>query len=157
MNLKNQRRLAAKVLGVGVDRVWIDPERAEEVSSAITRREIEGLIKSGVIRARPEKGVSRGRARIRHMQRKKGRRRGPGSREGPAGARSPRKQAWVKTIRAIRQVLRELRDSKAITARAYRRLYRLAKGGVFRSKNQLLQYVRSSGLMAKRRGVAKSG
>jgi large subunit ribosomal protein L19e len=157
LNLKSQRRLAAQVLGVGVDRVWIDPERAEDVSSAITRREIEGLIKSGVIKAKPEKGVSRGRARIRHLKRKKGRRRGPGSREGAAGARTPRKQTWVRTIRAIRSLLRELRDSKAITTQTYRKLYRLAKGGVFKSKSQLLQYVKSSGLMVKRRGVVKSG
>ncbi len=157
MNLKNQRKLAAKVLGVGVDRVWIDPDRIEEVSSAITRREIEGLIKSGVIKAKPEKGVSRGRARIRHMKRKKGRRRGPGSREGAAGARTPRKEKWVQTIRALRKLLKELRDSKAITTRTYRRLYRLAKGGVFKSKSQLLQYIKSSGLMVKRRGAVKGG
>lgn len=157
MNLKNQRKLAAKVLGIGVDRVWIDPNRMEEVASAITRREIEGLIKSGVIRAKPVKGVSRGRARIRHMKRRKGRRRGPGSREGAAGARTPRKERWVQTIRALRKLLKELRDRKAITTKTYRRLYRLAKGGAFKSKRQLLEYVKSSGLIVKRRGAIKGG
>jgi large subunit ribosomal protein L19e len=33
LNLKNQRRLAASVLKVGVNRVWIDPEGAEEVEA----------------------------------------------------------------------------------------------------------------------------
>ncbi|MHC1586782.1 MAG: 50S ribosomal protein L19e [Candidatus Hecatellaceae archaeon] len=157
MNLKSQRRIAAQVLKVGVGRVWIDPERMEDVASAITRQEVERLIKEGAIRAKPEKGVSRGRAREKHRKRKQGRRRGPGSREGAAGARAPKKRRWVTTIRAIRKVLKELRDSKAITTSTYRRLYTMAKGGVFKSKSQLLQYVRSSGLLAKRRGVLRRG
>ena len=37
MNLTTQRRLAASILKVGVNRVWIDPEEIEEVSRAITR------------------------------------------------------------------------------------------------------------------------
>ena len=40
MNLTSQRKLAAAVLDCGVYRVWIDPERADEVSMAITREEI---------------------------------------------------------------------------------------------------------------------
>jgi len=157
VSLKSQRRLAAEILKVGEHRVWIDPERFEDVSSAITRQEIERLIKEGAIKAKPEQGVSRGRARIRHEKRKQGRRRGPGSREGAAGARAPRKRRWVTTIRAIRKLLRELRDSKKITRSTYRQLYNMAKGGVFRSKRQLLQYIKDSGLMVKRRGVLRRG
>ena len=37
MNLTTQRRLAASILKVGENRVWIDPNEAEEVSRAITR------------------------------------------------------------------------------------------------------------------------
>ncbi|HID19204.1 TPA: 50S ribosomal protein L19e, partial [Candidatus Bathyarchaeota archaeon] len=94
MSLKSQRRLAAQVLGVGESRVWIDPEKFEDVSSAITRLEIEQLIRSGAIKAKPEKGVSRGRARVRRVKHKQGRRRGPGSRKGSAGARTPEKRRW---------------------------------------------------------------
>ena len=36
MNLTTQKRLAADILKVGVNRVWIDPENIEEVSRAIT-------------------------------------------------------------------------------------------------------------------------
>jgi len=157
VSLKSQRRLAAQLLGVGESRVWIDPERFEEVSSAITRREIEHLIKDGAIKAKPEKGVSRGRARIRHEKRKRGRRRGPGSREGAAGARLPKKRRWINTIRALRDTLKRLRDSKSITPSTYRRLYIMAKGGVFRSRSQLLQYVKASGLLVKRRGAVRRG
>ena len=40
MNLTTQKRLAASILKVGLNRVWIDPERMEEVSMAITRERI---------------------------------------------------------------------------------------------------------------------
>jgi len=157
VSLKSQRRLAAEILGVGESRVWVDPERFEDVSSAITRREIEHLIKDGAIKAKPVKGVSRGRARVKHLKRKQGRRRGPGSREGPAKARTPKKRRWTATIRAIRKTLQQLRNSKSITPSTYRMLYTMAKGGVFRSRSQLLQHVKSSGLIVRRRGALRRG
>ena len=43
MNLTTQRRLAADILKVGLNRVWIDPEQIEEVSRAITVRKIVRL------------------------------------------------------------------------------------------------------------------
>jgi len=155
--LKSQRRLAAEILGVGESRVWIDPEKFEDVSSAITRQEIEHFIKEGAIKAKPVKGVSRGRARIGHLKRKQGRRRGPGSREGAAKARTPKKRRWASTIRAIRKTLQQLRNSKSITPSTYRMLYTMAKGGVFRSRSQLLQHVKSSGLIVRRRGALRRG
>ncbi|UCF59603.1 MAG: 50S ribosomal protein L19e, partial [Candidatus Bathyarchaeota archaeon] len=44
MSLKSQRRLAAELLNVGEGRVWIDPDRIEDVEAAITREEIRRLI-----------------------------------------------------------------------------------------------------------------
>ena len=49
-NLTKQRRLAADILKVGVERIWIDPEAAEEVTSAITREDIRKLIEEGIIK-----------------------------------------------------------------------------------------------------------
>ena len=43
-NLSGQRRLAAQILKVGQNRVWIDPERIDDVDGAITREEIRKLI-----------------------------------------------------------------------------------------------------------------
>ncbi|MEM1989819.1 MAG: 50S ribosomal protein L19e, partial [Candidatus Bathyarchaeia archaeon] len=74
MSLKSQRRMAAEILGVGEERVWIDPERIEEVEAAITREDIKRLIHEGVIRKLKDKGVSRARARIIHEKKRKGRR-----------------------------------------------------------------------------------
>ena len=41
MNLTTQKRLAASILKVGLNRVWIDPERLEDVSMAISREACE--------------------------------------------------------------------------------------------------------------------
>ncbi|MBC7219095.1 MAG: 50S ribosomal protein L19e, partial [Hadesarchaea archaeon] len=45
MKLDTKKRLAAKILKVGVNRVWIDPSRLGDVSAAITREDIKRLIK----------------------------------------------------------------------------------------------------------------
>lgn len=63
MKLSTQRTIAAKLLKVGKGRVWIDPNREDDVSLAITREDIRNLIHEKVITAKYEKGVSHVRAR----------------------------------------------------------------------------------------------
>ncbi|MEM2427352.1 MAG: 50S ribosomal protein L19e, partial [Candidatus Hadarchaeales archaeon] len=123
-------------LGVGENRIWMDPSRLEEIASAITRRDVERLIKEGAIRAKPVKGISRGR------KRGKERKRGPGSKKGSWGARLPKKERWIRRVRALRKKLRELRDSGKISRSEYRRLYRKVSGGYFRSKAHLEAYLK---------------
>lgn len=147
MKLSTQRRLAARILGIGVNRVWIDPTKILDVSTAITTDDVKQLINDGTIRARPERGVSRGRARVRIGQRKHGKGRGVGSRRGTAKARKPKKAAWIRTVRPLRLMLRELRDKEVIERREYRRLYRMVKGGSFRSKAHLQTYLKEKGLI----------
>ncbi|MEM2509125.1 MAG: 50S ribosomal protein L19e, partial [Candidatus Thermoplasmatota archaeon] len=129
MNLRYQRRIAADLLKCGENRVWMDPEKIEEIKKAVTRRDIENLINMGLIKKKMEKGISRGRTRKRILQKKKGRRKGHGSRKGKAGARLSSKERWIKTIRPIRAYLRELRDKGIINEKTYRLYYRRAKGG----------------------------
>jgi len=150
LNLRSQRRMAAEVLGVGEGRVWIDPERLEDVEAAITREDIRRLIHEGAIRKLKEKGVSRARARILHEKRKKGRRRGAGSRSGSKKARAKLKKVWVMKVRALRRRLRELKEKRVITTRVYRQLYLKAKSGVFRSISDLHRYIEVHGLRRKR-------
>ena len=95
-NLSNQRRLASQILDCGLDRVWLNPEATEEIASAITREDIRGLVEEGSIKARPVKGVSRGRARLVAAKRKYGHRKGQGSRRGKKGARTSKKEQWLK-------------------------------------------------------------
>jgi large subunit ribosomal protein L19e len=145
MNLKNQRRIAAEILGCGINRVWIDPNRIEDIADAITRADIRTAIDSGAIVALPKRGISRARARYRVGQKEKGRRRGPGSRKGAAGARTPEKRQWIQTIRPIRRTLKELRDEGKISKSVYREFYMKAKGGMFKSKTHLITHLKMEG------------
>lgn len=150
MSLKNQRRLAAEILKIGETRVWIDPERIEEVSAAIVREDVRRLIHDGAIRALPKQGISRARARLLREKKKRGLRKGSGSRRGTKGARSPPKQTWISGVRAMRTYLRELRDRRAITKDVYRNLYRMVKGGAFKSKAHLEQHLRAHKLLRRK-------
>jgi large subunit ribosomal protein L19e len=147
MDLKNQKRMAAEILKCGHTRVWIDPNRIEDVADAITRADIRTAIESGTIRAKPQKGISRGRARYMAAQKAKGRRRGQGSRKGTGGARTPRKRRWIQTIRPIRVELAKLRDEGKITKKVYREFYMKAKGGMFKSRNNLLMHLKTAGYL----------
>lgn len=146
MNLRNKKRLAASILNVGVSRVWIDPEYLEDVEAAITRGDIRRLISEGIIKKLPPDSQSRARARVLAAKRGEGLRRGPGSREGSKYAVVKRKKVWVNRIRALRRRLRALRERRFITARTYRKLYLMAKGGAFDSVAELNRYIRIHGL-----------
>jgi len=149
MRFDYQRRLAASILGIGVNRVYIspDPKEQENILDAITREGVRGLIRRHVIQKRPEKGVSRGRARHRAAQRAKGRRRGHGSRGGALNARTPQKARWMSLIRSMRRHLRELKQQGRIEVSTYRRFYAQSKGGMFKSKSHLDQQLRAAGVL----------
>ncbi len=141
MNLRSQRRMAAEVLKVGKSRVWIDPDRVEDVSEAITKQDIRNLVESGVIKKKDKKGTSKGRFREKQRQKKKGRRKGHGKRKGKKGARKKRKDKWKERIRSLRKELKRMRDEEEITRSEYRQLYRKAKGGFFRNKKHMNLYI----------------
>ncbi|HYA10530.1 MAG TPA: 50S ribosomal protein L19e [Thermoplasmata archaeon] len=144
-DLANQRRLAASILKCGEGRVWIDPASQEELEDSVTRADIRSAIKAGVIRRKQSLGTSRGRARRRAAELAKGRHAGPGSRRGTPSSRLPRKERWIRRIRAQRDLLAELRASKKIPPKVYREFYRRAKGGMFRSRSHLLVNLRLAG------------
>ena len=141
MNLTNQRRLAASLLDVGINRVWINPENIEDVEGAITRDEIRKLIKDGTIKALVENGTSRGRARVLAQKKRTGRRIGMGTKKGKKFAEVSEKTRWMNRIRAIRRKLTDLRDQRVITVGTYRNLYMKAKGGEFRSLAELDRHI----------------
>lgn len=147
MNLTTQKRLAASILKVGLNRVWIDPEQMEEVSMAMTRDAVRQLINNGAIKAKPQKGISSYRSKKIAQQKAKGKRKGRGSIKGAKKARNPKKKAWMTTIRALRRDLKEMRDADEIDATTYRKLYKMAKGGAFRSKSYMKTYARDHDLI----------
>ena len=80
-DLRNQRRMAADLLKCGVNRVWMDHDRIDEIAKAVTKDDIRVLIRGKAIKSNQEKGISRGRKKFNVKQKKKGRRRGYGSRK----------------------------------------------------------------------------
>ena len=143
-DLGAQKRLAADILDVGENRVWLDPGEQEEIAEAITRDDIRELVDEGIIRAKDAKTNSRGRARERAEKRSYGHQTGAGSRKGKAGARQARKDDWVARIRAQRARLKELREEGTIDRTQYRELYNKASGGEFDSVDRLEAYVRTN-------------
>jgi large subunit ribosomal protein L19e len=144
-DLSNQRRLAAALLKCGEGRVWIDPSSQDELADAVTRSDLRSAIKAGVIRRKRIPGTSRVRARRHAIEVGKGRHSGPGSRRGTPSARLPKKDRWMRRIRAQRDLLKELRDTKKIPPAVYRTFYRRAKGGMFRSRAHLVVNLRLAG------------
>ena len=133
MQITNQKRIAARLLKCGENRVWINPLYVDQVASAVQTDDIREFIDEGWIKAKPVKGTSRVRARARLEQKRKGRRKGQGTRAGSANARNPRKNRWMRTIRSQRRVLKELRADETIEPSQYRKYYLKAKGGSYRS------------------------
>ncbi|HID04860.1 MAG TPA: 50S ribosomal protein L19e [Candidatus Caldiarchaeum subterraneum] len=143
MKLEMQKRIAADLLKCGVSRVRFDPERLEDIESAITRREVEQLIHDGAIYKEPKKGVSRGRLRMRR------RRRGPGSRKGGKYSIIPRKRRWINTVRPQRRYLKQLRDKGLLDHSSYRKLYLMVKAGSFKSVSSLKEYIKANKMLRK--------
>ena len=144
-DLSNQRRMAAEVLKCGQNRVWMNPDRLDEVEDCITRADIRTAIASGLIKAKPKNGTSKARIRYVAGQKASGKRKGPGSRKGTANARVRDKERWMATIRPIRDELKTLRADGKITPAVYRMYYRKAKGGIFKSRRQLKQHMIAAG------------
>lgn len=135
-----QKKLAAKVLKVGVSRVWMDPAKMKDAENAITRTDIRKLIGKGSIKALPEKL---------HIKKEKRRKKGIGSRKGRKFAIVPQKRRWIRVVRPLRRMLSELKDSQQIENTTYKKMRSLVKGGMFRSKHHLRIYLEQHDLIKK--------
>ncbi|WP_455364852.1 50S ribosomal protein L19e [[Eubacterium] cellulosolvens] len=137
----SQRRIAAAIMKVGENRVWVDPDHLDLVEAAITRDEIRRLIHEGIIKKSREQGISKGRQRTRKK------RKGHGSRKG---SRQSEKRLWVFKVRKQRKRISELREGKKITPATYRKIYMMIKGGAFRNIAHLNEHLETSGLIKRR-------
>ena len=141
MNLSNQKRVSAKLMKVGKNRVWFDKSRLDEIKEAITKADLHGLIKQLAIQKRPFKGTSKVRARKRKEQRRKGRQKGEGHKKGKQTARLPKKEKWMIKVRNQRNFIKELKSKELIEVSIYRNLYSKVKGGYFRSRRHIKLYL----------------
>lgn len=143
INLRDKRELAARVLGVGVNRVKFSPDYLEDVADAITRENIRSLVTARTMHVEGIKGTSRGRTRARHAKAKK-HGRGQGSKKGRKGARRGKKELWVKKVRAMRHHIKVLKKRGDISKRAFWSLYTKINGGQVRSLSHLRELVAGS-------------
>ncbi|MAG52937.1 MAG: 50S ribosomal protein L19e [Nanoarchaeota archaeon] len=147
MNLKTQKRIAADIMKVGSNRVKFDEERLDDIKEAITKTDMRSLVKEGAVSKKPYLSQSKVRARKIKEQKKKGNRKGPGTKKGTKNARLRPKRIWVNKIRVLRKFLKELKVKNMIESKNYRNLILKSKGGFFRSKRHLKLYINEHKLL----------
>lgn len=146
-DLKSQKEIASRILKCGLARVWFDPSRIADIADAITAEDIRKLVNDGIIKVVPKKGISNFRKKALMKQKSRGRRKGKGSRRGRLNTRMPRKELWMKKIRSIRKLLKELKAGGSLDNRNYRKLYMMAKSGYFRGRTHIADYMNKEGLL----------
>jgi large subunit ribosomal protein L19e len=142
MKMQTLRRIAAEQFGVGENRVRItaNAENREAITGAMTRADVAGLRKDGIIYAIPVKG---------RQKKEKRSKRGEGKRKGTLNARMPFKDLWMIRIRALRKYLNTLVQGKYVDVKNKRKLYLKMKGGYFRGKSAFLAYLKDNSLLLK--------
>lgn len=144
MAMNTVRRIAAQILHVGESKVKFQTDATERISGALTREDVRGQIKEGLIYALPKQGVSRIRGREKQAQKKKGRRFGSGSRKGTFKARSANKETWIAKVRSQRRHLLSLLESGKLQPDSYRKLYLMVKGNAFKGVKVLDVYLKDN-------------
>ena len=136
-----QKRLAAKILKVGKNKVWMDPTKAEDIAKAITRADVRRLILKGYAKKMPDKVKKRIEARDK--------KKGQGSRKGSKHSIVEAKTKWIRTVRPLRRELKALKSSGQVDNKSYRHVRSLVKGGMFRSRSHMRLYLEQHGMLKK--------
>ena len=143
VNIRKKRELAARILGVGVNRIRFEPDKLDEVGDSITRENIRTLINNGTIWTIKPKGTSRARAKAKLIIRRK-HGTGLGSKKGKKTARTGKKELYVIKVRSMRYHLKVLKDRNDINRDTYWSLYKKVNGGQVRSLAHLRDLVKQS-------------
>ena len=141
VNLRLQRRLAAKILDVGKGRVWMDPNEVNEIALANSRKAVRKLIKDNFIFKKKIEMHSRQRARLRHEEKRAGRHSGLGKRRGKKNGRMDSKTLWIRKQRTLRRLLVRFREAKKINKHLYHKLYLDCKASRYNSKRNLVDAI----------------
>ncbi len=147
MKLTVQKRLASQILKCSPSRVWIDPEKVQDVKEAITSQDIKSLINNGLIVKKQKDGQSGFHSKKILAQKRKGQRKGHGSRKGKSGARTHEKTEWINRIRLQRAFMQDLKKKGLIDSKNYRMVAMRIKGGFFRSKRHIKIFINEKGII----------
>lgn len=132
MNLRNKKKLIAKVLGVGTDKIILT--MPEDIKDAITRQDIRELFASKVIILREDKG----KRKVEKSDRRKGR-------GNVKKTIRKRKKHYMILVRKLRKHAKALRDRKKIDADKYRDLRKKIKSKTFKSLGYMQEHLRGVG------------
>tara|TARA_Y100000310_G_C20600576_1_gene772798 strand:- start:749 stop:1210 length:462 start_codon:yes stop_codon:yes gene_type:complete len=152
MKLHKRKRIVANLLGVGRNKISMDPEQREEIEGALTRRDLNSLVKQKVITVKKTSKQSKSRLRAKLIQKRKGRVQNTGSRKGSKKARNPPKKLWITKIRLQRAYLSSLKEKELISKEDYQILRAKSKGGFFRSVRHLKLYSKERNMMKEKNG-----
>ena len=128
MNLKKKKKLVARVMNVGVDRVIFNESILDEIKEAITRQDILDLIKNKAIVLKNIKG---------RKKKEKRKRRGYG---GVKKKIKKRKENYVKRVRKYRNYLKKLKNK--IPDEKYKELYKKIKQNIFKDIKHLINEIK---------------
>lgn len=150
MDLKTKKRIAASILKCSPKRVKFNENNLQDIQDAITREDIKILIHKGIIMKEPKKGISNGRFKELREKKRKGHRKGQGSRKGTKNARDNRKKKWMIRVRLQRRFIKDLKDKGMISEKNYRNIYNKISSGFFRSLRHLKLYLNDNKLIIKK-------
>lgn len=129
-NLNKRKALAAKVLGVGKNRIVFRDDSLAEIKEAITKQDIRDFYEQGIIIIKEIKG------RKTHVKRKT--RRGFGKRKMII---KKGKKEYVILTRKLRNHLRELKKQQKLDSEEYKNLRTKIKSRAFKNKAHLKGYM----------------
>ena len=128
MNLAPKKELAAKILGVGKNRLYFVNENLAEIKEAITRQDILDLHKAGAIQIKEVNG------RRKIIKRKHRRRTGKIKKKV-----NNRKQEYVIITRKLRTHLKHMLKTNKVDIETYRNTRRQIRARKFRSKRNMVE------------------
>jgi large subunit ribosomal protein L19e len=126
MGLKNKKQLAAKVLKIGKERVYFNPESLKQIEEAITRQDILDLKESGAIVVKEIKG----RKKIVRRKHKRG--------KGKVKKKvNKTKKDYVVLTRKLRKHAKSLKKRGQIDSEQYSGIRKKIRASKFKSKRHL--------------------
>ncbi len=132
VNLRTKKLLVSRMYGVGLKRIKFDSDHLDDVADAITRENIRSLITANTVKIKQFTGTSRGRARLKRIQKRK-RSVKQGSKKGTKGARTGKKSAYIIKVRSLRYRLKIAKDRKEITNKEFWNIYKKIGGNTVRN------------------------
>ncbi len=135
MKLDKKKALAAKVLGVGKQRIVFVEPRLNEIKEAITKEDIRSLRADGAIIIKEAKG--------KRSKQKKKVGRSPGNIRKNA---KNRKREYITITRKLRKYIADLKEKKILAKEIVIDLRKKVKNRYFKSKSQLREYLKETGI-----------